>query len=147
MLGGDISECEMAAFTEKMESFLPDIGDHVDELTKSFVDKDFPSNILEAFKKEDIAIRHLLPPVKMCCDTNLTVTEASKCIVFERFNIYQGVLYKSYCRKCKNVYHLSYFSQGDKNIYYNDAHENEYFESTRESVFQTKFLKAIDINM
>ena len=128
LLGNDyLQEREFSSFTDKIEKMLPLYGDDVNKFIESAVN-DVHKTIVDKFIVNETAVRHLLPPVRYCCDKDTYITKSSKCVVFERLAVNTGLLrlYKASCKTCTRVYYLNFYTKR---------------ESTRESVFQLSSIK------
>ena len=135
---GSNNPSEISHFTEVIESILPSFGDDL-----STIDSDMEKD----FKTTGIALRHLVPHVTSCCGTACVIKECNKCIVFEVGGVYDGVTYSSRCKKCRTVYYLNYFKSPEKQLSYYNQQSCQYFQSTRQSVFENKFITSTDRDM
>ena len=136
---------DIAAFTEKIDTTLPEFGDDISQIVKN-MDSHIPTKIVEEMASKGVAVRHLIPPVNSCCGNELILKSSSKCEVYEKLQTTSGIIYSGSCKKCKTVYYHSYYKTGGTMKYYSEL-TSQFFQSTRETVFEISFLKAADRNM
>ena len=140
-MGNDVglNSDQVKTFLDMVDNILPQ---HDDDLSEA----DYYS-IENQFKKAEVPLRHLMPYITNCCGQDCTIKPANKCMVFEVGGVYDGITYSGYCKVCKKTYYNSYYKEANQLYYYKSSANLLYFQSTRQSVFEVKLLKATDRDM